>query len=285
MKSKFFRVAVEGQTTDGRAITREQIVDMGSTYNPEKYGARIWLEHLRGLFAEGPFPALGDVVEVKAEEIKEGELKGKMALYAAIDPTKELIAINEKRQKIYTSIELDPDFAGSGQAYMYGLGITDSPASLGTEALKFSAEKPAEEKLLASRKARPENLFSAAMEVDIVFETESKPDSKTDESGLFAKIKDMFKKQSRDTREEFSTAIDTQNDAITLVAEEVVKLSSSLADLADIVKAGGDTSELQTQFTALQEELTTLKTQLGKEHQHSQRPPATGGDGEVLADC
>ncbi|GAB3380690.1 GPO family capsid scaffolding protein [Spongiibacter taiwanensis] len=285
MKSKFFRVAVEGQTTDGRAITREQIVDMGSTYNTEKYGARIWLEHLRGLFAEGPFPALGDVVEVKAEEIKEGELKGKMALYAAIDPTKELIAINEKRQKIYTSIELDPDFAGSGQAYMYGLGITDSPASLGTEALKFSAEKPAEEKLLASRKARPENLFSAAMEVDIVFETESKPDSKTDESGLFAKIKDMFKKQSRDTREEFSAAIDTQNDAITLVAEEVVKLSSSLADLADSVKAGGDTSGLQTQFSALQEELTTLKTQLGKEHKHSQRPSATGGDGEVLADC
>lgn len=285
MKSKFFRVAVEGQTTDGRAITREQIVDMASTYSPEKYGARIWMEHIRGLYADSSFPALGDVVELKAEEIKDGDLKGKMGLYAAINPTKELLAINEKRQKIYTSIELDPDFAGSGQAYMFGLGVTDSPASLGTEALKFSAEKPDAEKLLASRKTRPENLFSSAIEVQIEMEEAKTTDNKGEESGLFTKIKEMFTKQKTETREEFSAAIETQNSAIELVAEEVVKLSSSLADLSGSVNSGGGNSEVQSQLTALKDELKELKTQLGNEHQHSQRPPATGADGEVLVDC
>ncbi|WP_022957291.1 GPO family capsid scaffolding protein [Spongiibacter tropicus] len=281
MKSKFFRVAVEGQTTDGRAITREQIVDMASTYSPEKYGARIWMEHIRGLYADSSFPALGDVVELKAEEIKDGDLKGKMGLYAAINPTKELLAINEKRQKIYTSIELDPDFAGSGQAYMFGLGVTDSPASLGTEALKFSAEKPNAEKLLASRKNRPENLFSSAMEVQIEMEAESKPE----ENGLFSKIKELLKRDKAETGAEFGAAIKDQNEAVTLLANEVVALTKKIEGMDGATASAQEISDLMEKFTTVNSELNALKTQLGKEHQHSQRPPATGGDGEVLADC
>ena len=43
LKSKFFRVATEGATTDGRAITREQIEQMAKNFDPAKYGARVWV--------------------------------------------------------------------------------------------------------------------------------------------------------------------------------------------------------------------------------------------------
>ena len=44
-KSKFFRVATEGATTDGRKIERSWIDQMGKNFDRTKYGARVWLEH------------------------------------------------------------------------------------------------------------------------------------------------------------------------------------------------------------------------------------------------
>jgi hypothetical protein len=43
------------------------------------------------------------------------------------------------KEKIYSSIELHPQFALNGKAYVVGLAMTDTPASLGTERLKFAA--------------------------------------------------------------------------------------------------------------------------------------------------
>ena len=50
-KSKFFRVAVEGATTDGRIIERAWLEQMAKNFDPAKYGARIWMEHMRGMYA------------------------------------------------------------------------------------------------------------------------------------------------------------------------------------------------------------------------------------------
>ncbi|HFL6942989.1 TPA: GPO family capsid scaffolding protein, partial [Stenotrophomonas maltophilia] len=69
-RSEFFRVAVEGATTDGRVIERQQIADIAETYDPEVYGARIWLEHFRSTLPDSPFRAYGDVLAVKAEEVE-----------------------------------------------------------------------------------------------------------------------------------------------------------------------------------------------------------------------
>ena len=87
------------------------------------------------MLPDGPFKAYGDVTALKTEKDDDG----KLGLFAEIDPTDELKAIVEKRQKIYTSMEVDLDFADSGEAYLVGLAVTDSPASLGTSMLKFSA--------------------------------------------------------------------------------------------------------------------------------------------------
>lgn len=142
------RAAVAGKTIDGRDIAEQAIVDMATTYHPETYNARIWPEHIRGVMPDGMFKALGDVVEAKARRIQGGDLAGRMALFIRIAPHQDLIAMVRNGQKVHLSIEMQPDFAGTGKAYLVGVGVTDSPASLGTGIMKFSTA------------ARHENLFS-----------------------------------------------------------------------------------------------------------------------------
>lgn len=137
-KSKWVVVATEGATTDGRTIQRNWISEMAANYDPKKYGARVNLEHIKWRYMWNDDPhskCYGDVIGLKTEENAEGKLQ----LLAQIDPTDDLIKLNKDRQKIYTSIECDPNFADTGEAYLVGLAVTDNPASLGTEMLVFSA--------------------------------------------------------------------------------------------------------------------------------------------------
>jgi len=287
-KSKFFRVAVEGQATDGREISREQIVEMADSYNPEKFGARIWLEHQRGLFADGPFPAYGDVEALRSEEIKAGPMSGKMGLYAQIAPTPELVKINQARQKIYTSIEMDTNFGGSNQAYMYGLGITDNPASLGTEMLQFSAQHKQTADALNAKKHDPENLFSSAELVSIEMEgdenaapgTDNSGNNHDEKTGLFSKVKDLLGRSKKDQDEKFSAHFNDQNDAILAMAEEIqaLKNPSDDADKDKFSSINDSVASLKTDFDALVKKLD------GETFGH-QRPAADGAGDKVLADC
>ncbi|MDW5308367.1 GPO family capsid scaffolding protein, partial [Acinetobacter baumannii] len=94
-KSKWFRVAVAGDTTDGREIQSEWIIQMAQTYNLNTYGARINLEHIKGVSPDGIFGAYGDVIALKTEKVDiNGEQKD--ALFAQIQPNDNLIALNQK---------------------------------------------------------------------------------------------------------------------------------------------------------------------------------------------
>ena len=99
-KTKFFRVAVEGDTIDGRKIERSWLLDAASTYNRETYAARVNMEHIRGVTADKPFKAYGDVLALKTEQV-EIELAGKkekrVALFAEIEATDELVAMNRDK--------------------------------------------------------------------------------------------------------------------------------------------------------------------------------------------
>ncbi|MCH7329660.1 GPO family capsid scaffolding protein [Acinetobacter modestus] len=130
---KRFRVAREGQTVDGRELTRQEIQEMADTYNPEHYAGRINIEHFGGWSPEPPFNAYGDILKVEAVDEN-----GKLHLYNEISALPNFVAMNKKGQKIYPSIEFYRNFAGTGKAYQIGLGMTDTPASLGTQAIKFS---------------------------------------------------------------------------------------------------------------------------------------------------
>ncbi len=134
-KSKPFRICVEGATTDGRKVQREWLTQIAANYDPQTYGARINMEHYNFSWS----PRFGDVESVFTEEIKDGALAGKLGLYGVLSPTDDLVEMNRKRQKVYTSAEINLDFADFGGAYLVGLAVTDSPASLGTEMLQFSA--------------------------------------------------------------------------------------------------------------------------------------------------
>lgn len=281
-RSKWFRVAVEGATTDGRQIERQWLVDAAETYNPKTYGARVWLEHFRSLLADSPFKAYGDVLALRTEEVDVAGVK-KLALFAQIEPTDELVAmVNKAKQKIYTSIEISPKFADSGRAYLSGLAVTDTPASLGTEMLAFSAQNP-DASPLKARKQHADNLFTAAEEAAIEFdEVEDKPSVG---AALFAKVQELLKgKQDKDDSE-FSAI----GKAVEAIAEHVKQQSEQFA--ADLAAASQQaqqfSAELRTQLQQAKDELSELKAKLGntEDHHQKKRPPVTGGGERIETDC
>lgn len=126
--SDWKRVATSGKTADGRTIDPQDLRDMATSYDPATYTAVIWFEHIRYM---GNF---GSVTEVKTEDLD----GGKVGLFARLQPNDRLLQVNKEAQKLFTSIEIQPEFADSGKPYLVGLAVTDEPASLGTEPLHFS---------------------------------------------------------------------------------------------------------------------------------------------------
>ena len=66
------------------------------------------------------------------------ELDGVVSLLASLAVNAQYLWDNQYDQRLSFSIEHLENFAGSGKSYLGGLGVTDSPASLGTDELKFS---------------------------------------------------------------------------------------------------------------------------------------------------
>ena len=267
-----FRIATEGATTDGRTISREWIEQMAKNFNPATYGARIWMEHMRGMFSDGPFPALGDVTALEAREVD-----GKLALYAEIDPTERLKQINSERQKIYTSIEVDPDFADTGEAYLVGLAVTDSPASLGTDMLQFSAQQGSASPL-AARKQSAHNVFTAGVETVLDFS-----EGRTEEQGpsLTERVKALFKKHDAKTDKGFSDFRAELEQTLELFVQKHQALETELKKLPSSTAF----KELQDAHKATKNKLDELYTKLDHTPDTKNRPPATGGDNAVLTDC
>lgn len=272
-KSKFFRVAVEGGTTDGRAITREWLEQMAQRYNQSTYGARVNMEHIRGIDPNGLFKMYGDITAAKTEEVTiEGEQR--LALFVQIDPTPELIELNKKRQKVFTSVEIHPNLNEKG-AYLMGLAITDSPASLGTDMLQFCAGA-GDKSPLASRKQHKECLFTEALETVIEFESEQEKGP-----SLAERITALFSSHKKQSTADFSDV----HQAVETVAKEVTTLD------ADLQKKFTEQAQTLTELTSKQDAtakaLADLTAKLeGQEAFNQQRPPATGGDGtSIQTDC
>lgn len=279
-KSKWFRVATEGATTDGRAIQRSWIEQMAKNFNPAKYGARVWIEHMRGLLPDSAFAAQGDVLAVKAEAVEDG----KMALFAQIKPLESLVAMNKAGQKLYTSIEVDPNFADTGEAYLVGLAVTDTPASLGTELLTFAQQNPAANPL-AGRKASKDNLFSAATEFTLELEpeaTEATTGALTTAVDKFTAVMNMLMGGEKPATPPVVEKHSTQ-------APDIAAALTAMQDMAQAfstqqTKDAKALADLESKFTQLQKEHKDLVTKLSNESGDPQRPPAAGGNGQELTD-
>ena len=181
--SKFFRVCSEGPTSDGRFIKREWLEQIAKNYDPELYGARVNMEHLKSVWPDGVFCRYGDVVGVKTEEFK-----GALTLFAQIVPTDGAVQLTTAGQKVYPSIEIDANFAGTGEAYLTGMAMTDEPASLRTEMLKFNASN----KFGRIRAGGDEVEWSALWETLVAqAATPGAPMQQTDDKTLLAKLADI----------------------------------------------------------------------------------------------
>ncbi|MBJ9954424.1 GPO family capsid scaffolding protein [Acinetobacter baumannii] len=272
-KSKWFRIATAGDTTDGREIQADWIIQMAQNYDPNTYGARINIEHFRSVFPDGVFGAYGDVLALKTEKVTiNGEEKD--ALFAQIEPTQSLIELNKKKQKVYTSIEVDENFANKGSAYLVGLAVTDSPASLGTEMLAFAAGATVNP--FADKKQRPENLFTAATETKLEFEEVKEKQSFA--QGLNEKIKSLFSKQDK-AEKKADESFSEQEQAILTIAEETSKQGEAVTDLETKYSA------LNDEHTQLKKDFNDFKTKLDGEPDHEERPKSGNSKFTEVVDC
>lgn len=280
---KWFRIATAGQTTDGREIQREWIEQMAETYNPSVYGARINVEHIRGWLPDSDFGAYGDVLALKAETVQvNGE--DKLALFAQIKANDKLKALNKANQKIYTSVEIDTNFAKTGKAYLVGLAVTDSPASLGTEMLQFAAT--AQVNPLANKKQKADNLFAAAVEIEL----DDNDQTQSLADAIVARIKAIFSESAHtetttDAPSDDATPSDdtASDDADGEVAE------ADLTEIADVLAHA--VAELHAdQHKALTDKIDQLESRvielsalLDTTQVPSDRPTAVSAS--VVVDC
>lgn len=263
-KTKWFRVACSGKTIDGREITPAQIDQMAAGYKPDTYGARIWMEHFRSFLPDSPFKAYGDVLALKAEDAGEG----KRALYAQVDATEDLMGLSAKRQKVYWSIEMDPAFAGTGQAYMVGLAVTDSPASLSTEMLRFSLKAD------TAPAAAKGHLFSEQVEAALEAEEAD------DKPSLLARVKELLSGKSGADAARFAAL----EQAVEAVAGEVAGMKTAFAGFG--AGGGKPDAQLAGKVDQLSSDLTELKNTLAKTSPTLFRQKSDGGGAAATAtDC
>lgn len=270
-KSQLFRVFVEGETiSDGRKITAEMIDECVATFDVKTYTPRINIEHIAGYSPEPPFNGYGDVIAVEArdDEFKvAGENKKLRALYAQVDANDQLVKLGKADQKPFPSVELTPSYAGSGKVGLVGLAFTDTPASIGTERLKFSSRAPG-------------TIFAHGTEaVAIEFEaTPAESISVADAiSAGFSRAIAMFKPQAPEPKKEEPKEPANDNDRFVTALETLgTTFAAAIKPIADAQVAA------DKRFAALEQKLE--KTEVPGGFSRSAHP---GGsiDAKFATDC
>lgn len=172
------RVATSGPTVDGRDILPQELRDIAETYKPSLYTAVIWCEH------ERCWGSFGTVYAVRLIEDADDLEPGQVALEAQLKPNDKLLRLNDMGEKLFTSIEIRPNFRGTGKAYMTGIAVTDEPASVGTQELYFSA------------RSSKDSYFAASQELGSFSDDEPKGEV----GKLIAVLTGLFKRFSSDDK-------------------------------------------------------------------------------------
>lgn len=266
--SKKFRVVTEGATVDGRNVQRNHIQEMADSYNLSVYGARINLEHFVSVYPDSVFRCYGDVMSASAVEIKDGPLAGKLSLEVVIKAEEKLVSLfgsdTTAGQKIFPSIEYISNFAGTGKAYLVGLGFTDTPASIGTEIAKFS-RLPAD------------HMFAIGEEITAL-EFSEEQSTGDNQPSIFSRVTALFSKRDKQDGSRFSEI----EKAIELTAQHQQGVEDQLSKLPTAEAL----TSIQTKFTQLETDLAAMKTQLAKTDGSEQRRPiSTGAAVTEKTDC
>ncbi|EMO9459274.1 GPO family capsid scaffolding protein [Raoultella ornithinolytica] len=268
---KKFRVAVSGNTVDGREIQPQHLRDAAANYNLSVYAARVNIEHFLSPYPGSDFGAMGDVTALSTEDITEGPLAGRTALYAEIDPSDRMVQMTDKGQKVYSSIELAPQFALNGKAYVVGLAMTDTPASLGTDRLKFAAQQRASVMAFNNQQGDPP-MFTEAIEAEVIELAAQRSD---DGVKWFSRVMSILGKGQETDDQRFSQV----HQAVEAVAQ------SQSEQLDRFNTAEQERQQDKATIQKLTTDLAALRQQLeGTDGNFSQRQPANGGANAQLAD-
>ena len=268
---KKFRVAVSGNTVDGREIQPQHLRDAAANYSQEVYGARVNIEHYLSPYPGSDFGAMGDVAALSTEDITEGPLAGRTALYAEIEPSDRMVQMTNKGEKVYSSIELHPQFALNGKAYIVGLAMTDTPASLGTERLKFTTQQRASVMAFNNQQAEPP-MFSEAIEAEVIELTAQRSD---EGAKWYSRVMGIISKGQKTDDQRFSQ--------MHQVVEAVAQSQSKQIDQFNAAELERQQDKVTIQ--KLTTDLAALRQQLeGTDGNFSQRQPANGGANAQLAD-
>lgn len=280
MKTKQFLLATAGATVDGRTIDANMLTEMADGYDPKTYGARVNIEHIRGISGQSPFRAYGDVLELSTAEVDvnfHGKTEKRLGLFGTMEVTDEAKALNDASQKVFPSIEIEPNFAGRGKAYLMGVALTDSPASIATDRLQFNRSLPGTLTLSADK---PDQAFA------LEFADESGKPTEAAE-GLIAKMGAMLdtvfakhqpapaepKKEGKDAGE---FTADTLKPLFEGLGQTFAK---EIGDLRTEMR--GEMDQFAVQIKALETTAETTPNQ-----QHNARPAASGANGDAaLTDC
>lgn len=268
---KKFRVAVSGSTVDGREISPVHLREAAENFNPDVYAARVNVEHYLSPCPSSEFSAMGDVTALSTEDITEGPLAGRTALYAEIEPTERMKQLVADGKKIYSSIELHPQFSVNGRAYLVGLAMTDTPASLGTERLKFTAQQ--RQAVMTFNSIQGEApLISEAIESEIIEMAEQHQEEGTQ---WFNRVMGIIGRGRKADDASFSR-----------IQEAVEGVATSQADIIDRFNVLETRHQQDSQkITLLTTELAALKEKLRTQDGDPQnRFTATGAASDQLAD-
>ena len=268
---KKFRVAVSGSTVDGREISPVHLREAAENFNPDVYAARVNVEHYLSPCPSSEFSAMGDVTALSTEDITEGPLAGRTALYAEIEPTERMKQLVADGKKIYSSIELHPQFSVNGRAYLVGLAMTDTPASLGTERLKFTAQQ--RQAVMTFNSIQGEApLISEAIESEIIEMAEQRQEEGTQ---WFNRVMGIIGRGRKADDASFSR-----------IQEAVEGVATSQADIIDrfnVLEARH--KQDRQKIISLTTELAALKEKLRTQDGDPQnRFTATGAASDQLAD-
>lgn len=270
MKTKPFLLATAGSTVDGRTIDDKMLQEMASSYNPKTYGARLNIEHIRGISGDKPFRAYGDVLELSTGEVDvdfNGKTEKRLGLFGVFDVTEDAKALNDANQKVFPSIEIEPNFAGKGYAYMMGCALTDSPAAVGTDRLEFNRSLPNVIHLTADKGG----IASAALEIA---EDEAEADAATGIiASFFAKLGDKLGLNAQPAPDP---------------TPPVVPSSASSFDVAQFTRDLGETldqafakhaNSTKAMVAGVRNDLNAFKKTIETtaDPRHHSRPPANGG--------
>lgn len=251
-QEKWFCIGQSGHTADGREIKPEWLTQAAAKYNLATYTARLNVEHYRSLYPGSELSGYGDVLALKTEEDN-----GTVKLLAQIDPTDKMIELNQKREKIFTSMELDINFANSQEAYLVGLAITDSPASLGCSALKFTASQANPNNFLSEYCEMTEKATTTA-NTPTIEQTEALNTASATNlfTGLLAKMFGESKVQEATPEpvQDYGNKVKSIEDELQAAAKLFTAQAQTVSQLQT------DYDQLAQKFTALTDKLEQLET-------------------------